>query len=235
MAIPLIVGTAVKSAVGSAASVISAGAGGGTSRPFKINMTTNYKQINKRLSLIQRKQLPFAFSNALNDVAFAVRKRIVDRTYPRSFSVRDKRFASASFRVAKANKRKLEACVFDKLERANLRLHAKGGIKHGRGNIAIPSSYVKQRRSGKGVPKRLKPRTVVDTPKGRISKQGGSKLIFQSYGPKGSKQRLLYSLKPSANIKKSFPFYEDAQRTINNSFEKLFNRQLKRALRTARR
>ena len=57
------------------------------------NMSSNYKQLERRLNNVQRKQLPFAFSKTLNEVAKRIRKRIVKRTYPSSFDVRDTRFA----------------------------------------------------------------------------------------------------------------------------------------------
>jgi len=200
-----------------------------------IKLSGNYRELEKRLNSVQRKQLPFAFANTLNDTAFKVRKQIVDRTYPRSFNVRDKRFAGTAFRVSKANKRKLVAVVFDRLDRANLKLHAEGGTKRAKsGNIAIPSRYVKERRSGRGVRKGLRPRTVVDTPKGYIQREP-RKAIFQSYGPKGSKKRLLYSLKAFANIRRTFPFYTDAERTVQRHLQRSFNVNLRKALRSRRR
>ena len=69
----------------------------------------------KALDVFGKDQLPFATSKALNDTAFVVRNTIVEDTFPRSFNVKNKRFAGATFRVDKANKRKLEARVFDRL------------------------------------------------------------------------------------------------------------------------
>lgn len=200
-----------------------------------IKLSGNYRELEKRLNKIQRKQLPFAFSKTLNDTAKKVRKQIVERTYPRSFDVRDKRFANATFSIKFSNKRNLVAVVFDRLDRANLKLHAKGGTKRAKsGNIAVPSRYVKERRSGRGVRKSLRPRTVVDTPKGYIQR-GPRKAIYQSYGRKGANKRLLYSLKSFANIRKTFPFYKDANRTVERHLQRSFNVHLREALRSRRR
>lgn len=200
-----------------------------------IKLSGNYRELEQRLNKIQRKQLPFAFSKTLNDTAKKVRKQIVERTYPRSFDARDKRFANATFSIKFSNKRNLVAIVFDRLDRANLKLHAEGGIKRAKsGNIAIPSRYVKERRSGRGVRKSLRPRTVVDTPKGYIQR-GPRKAIYQSYGRKGANKRLLYSLKSFANIRKTFPFYEDANRTVDRHLQRSFNVNLRKALRSRRR
>ena len=74
-------------------------------------------------------QLPFATSKALNDAAKAVRETIVEKTYPQSFEPKSKGFAKAAFFRAFANKRKLEARVFDRFEKDYLVNQAKGGVK----------------------------------------------------------------------------------------------------------
>lgn len=208
-----------------------------SSRPaIGIDISSNMRQFQKSLNSFERKQLPFAMMRTINDTLFSVRKQIVTKTYPRAFSVRDKRFASNAFRVEKASKRKLEGRVYDRLDRANLYLHATGGIKRAKtGSLAIPSRYVKDRRTGRGIRKTLLPREVLSTPKGHKAKGRGGNLIFQEYGPKGSKRRLLYTLKPAAKIDKRFMFYEDAKRTADRKFNRQFKVNFRKALKTARR
>ena len=76
--------------------------------------------------------------------------------------------------------------VFMRLNRGNLQLHATGGTKRARsGRMAIPSRYTKARRGPKGVRKNLRPRAVVDTPKGYIDRDGPRDAIFQRYGRGG--------------------------------------------------
>lgn len=195
------------------------------------NVTSDYKRLERRLNAIERKQLPFAFSKTLNDAIFDTRKQIVDKTFPSSFDVRNTRFASASFRINKSSKRRLAATLEDKLDRGNLMLHAKGGTKLAkRGKIAIPSQFAKDTRSGRGVRKNLRPRQVIDAGKARRTDTA----IWQRYGPKGRKQRLLYSLVPSAKIKKTFPFYDDATRAAGMSMKRNFGKNLRAALGSAR-
>lgn len=230
MVAPFFIAAGVRAAAGSIAG------GGGSNQGVSINIATNYKQLEKRLNNIQRKQLPFAFANTLNDVAFKVRKQIVDRTFPRSFDVRDKKFASASFRVKKANKRKLESVVFDKLDRGNLKLHAKGGTRRGRsGSIAVPTNYVKGKRKTRGVPAASRPKRVIESANGYLSDKAGKKMIWQEYGRKGSKKRLMYSLKPTVRIKKRFYFYEDANKTVDRTIQGSFDTNFRKALASARR
>ena len=69
--------------------------------------------------------------------------------------------------------------VFD---RGNLQLHATVGTKRARsGRIAISSRYTKVRRKAKGVPPGLRPRAVVDTPKGFINCNGPRDAIYRRY------------------------------------------------------
>ena len=94
---------------------------------MNINLTTNASKVQKAIQGFS-KQMPFAMSQALNSTAFDIRRQIVDRTYPQSFKVKNKRFANAMFRVEKASKRKLSA-VFDRLGKDYMAMQAEGGDK----------------------------------------------------------------------------------------------------------
>ena len=75
--------------------------------------------------------------------------------------------------VKRATKTKLRVSAHDRFERGKLQLHATGGTKPARsGRIAIPSRYTKATRGARGVRKTLRPRAVVDTPKGFIDRDG---------------------------------------------------------------
>ena len=132
---------------------------------LSLNVGSNINQVAGWLTNVQRKQLPFATAGALTDTAFDVRKHVVEKTFPRDFDLKNKRFAGATLRVEKANKRKLRAAVYDRLGREYLETQARGGIKRpidGR-NIAIPTQHIKRTASGKvGAAKR--PRAVLGKP-----------------------------------------------------------------------
>ena len=171
----------------------------------------------------------------------AVGKYTVARTYPRAFNVRNKGFFKAAMftkdAVRWATKTKLRVSARDRFDRGNLQLHTTGGTKRARsGRIAIPSRYVGSRRleSGKVKPALL-PRTVVNTPKGFIDRDGPRDAIYQRYGRGGSKVRLLYVLQPRARIRKRFRFYEDAERITRSVSPKLFRKNFSQAIKTARR
>ena len=210
---------------------------------MQVNLSSNYKQLERRLNKVQRKQLPFAFANTLNDTAFQVRKQIVGPTYDRAFEVRDKRFASQSFRVVKAKKRNLTAIVKQVPPkgatgvRGNLHMHAKGGIKSARaGNLAIPSDRVKNRRRSRGVPKSLEPRELLNQPRSFVAEmKSGKRGIFKRRGKKRLPIDLMYSFEKSVVITKRYLFFEDGSMIVRRNLSRNFNKQFARAMKTSRR
>jgi len=206
-----------------------------------VNVSSNYKKLSRSLDQVGRKQLPFAFAKTLNQTMKAVGKYTVARTYPRAFDVRNKGFFKAAMftkdAVRWATKTKLRVSARDRFDRGNLQLHTIGGTKRARsGHIAIPSRYVGSRRLKSGrVKDALLPRTVVNTPKGFIDRDGPRDAIYQRYGRGGKQVRLLYVLHRSAKIPKRFRFYEDAGRITRQVSPKLFRRNFSQVIRTARR
>jgi len=212
---------------------------------MQINVSSNYKKLSRSLDQVGRKQLPFAFAKTLNQTMKAVGKYTVARTYPRAFDIRNRAFFRAAMfgnskkhgnAVKWATKTKLRVSARDRFDHGNLQLHATGGTKRARsGRIAIPSRYTKATRGARGVRKALRPRAVVNTPKGFIDRDGPRDAIYRRYGRGGSKVRLLYVLHRSAKIPKRFRFYEDAERITRSVSSKLFRRNFSQAIRTARR
>ena len=202
---------------------------------MQINVKSNITTFQKAMNAFGRDQIPFATANALTSTAFDVRKQIVDKTYPDSFTVRNKRFASQMFRVEKANKRNLTAAVFDRLGRDYMTNQAEGGIKRPRGNhIAIPSRLIKRTASGK-VPKGKQPRNVLGGKGYRTKLKSGQEVIAQQVGRGAArKQQVLYLLEKVARIPKRFPFYEDAATTTRRKFDRNFKKSFVKALQTAR-
>ena len=203
-----------------------------------VNVSSNYKKLSRSLDQVGRKQLPFAFAKTLNQTMKAVAKYTVARTYPRAFDVRNKGFFKAAMftkdAVRWATKTKLRVSARDRFDRGNLQLHATGGTKRARsGRIAIPSRFTKATRGARGVRKALRPRAVVNTPKGFIDRDGPRDAIYQRYGRGGKQVRLLYVLHRSAKIRKRFRFYEDAERITRSVSPKLFRRNFSQAIRTA--
>jgi hypothetical protein len=202
---------------------------------MQIKVSSNISAITKAVDAFGKNQIPFATSQALNDAAFAVRKEIVEKTYPASFTVRNRRFPSAMFRVGKASKRNLVATVSDVLGRDYMAMQAEGGTKLPRGNnIAIPSRQLKRTGTGK-VPMAKQPRNVLGGKGYRTKLRSGQPVIAENVGRGAAKrQRVLYLLEPSARIPKRFPFYERGRKVAQSSFARAFDKRFAQARRTAR-
>ena len=168
-------------------------------------------------------QIPFALSQAMNDGLQAARDQIVERTWPGAVTVRNTRFMAVAMRREFASKRKLRVSLFDNIGRGNLLLHEDGGSRRPRGAmIAVPSSDLKARRTGKGVPKGMRPGALgaAGFRKGNAiytrtgTYQRGSK---GSPGHDGRGLKLMYALTPTASIKADVPFEPDFDRAMTSA------------------
>jgi len=202
---------------------------------LSLNVGSNINQVAGWLTNVQRKQLPFATAGALTATAFDVRKHVVEKTFPRDFDLRNKRFAGAVLRVEKANKRKLRAAVYDRLGREYLETQARGGIKRPTGQwISIPTQHIKRTAAGK-IGKAKRPRNIVNKPNVFFRHQGPTPDIVRMPRGKGKSLEVLYQLVPLARIPKRLRFYEDAAKVVQRRMVPNFKKSFERALRTARR
>lgn len=222
------------------------------------DISSNIHEVAARFSRAGRSQIPFAASRALNATAFDVRKEVVERTFPKSFTLRNKRFPSIATRVATASKARLIASVGDRTPggRDYLVTQAEGGTKRPRGrHLAVPEEQHIRRTAGGAVRRTDKPRRLLEdllSPKdaGRQGGRGNRKrskpkpfIITDSHGLQWIVRRqrkveglqFLYAMPTDARIKKRFPFHEDALAVARRVFAGHFAREFERAMRTARR
>lgn len=199
---------------------------------MNLSIKLDFQQAARQLNDIVKRQVPFAIAKTLNALAFEARNQIVNVTAPRDFNLRNRRFLGVALRVDPASKGRLEARIFDRLGREYLRTQAEGGDKSPRGGmLAIPSRDLQKRRTGMGVPKRLRPRTAPGAFKLKI---GAQEYIARRKG-RARRLEILYLLERTARIPKRFRAYEDAASVIGAKADEVFARELARALATARR
>jgi hypothetical protein len=173
-------------------------------------------------------QLGYALSRAMNVAVKDARTVLVQQTWPKSVTVRNKSFLSAALRMEFATKGNLSVAITDAglPGRAHLALHADGGTKVAKGRLAIPTNAVRKGASGvvaSQLPAVLKRKVV----------KGG--LIFQAYGRgKNSHLRLMYKLQSSATQPADVPFRSDFADAILNGVRTSFPEAFRRALATAR-
>jgi len=200
---------------------------------LSISVRADIKEVTRYLDRMEKRQVPFATARAITDTAFDVRKRIVHRTFPRAFDVKNMRFPSVAFRVIKASKVRPRASVHDHLGRANLDLHTTGGIKRPKGkHIAVPTEKV--RRGRRGVVKSQRPAAILEKPDVfKVERSGRGAAGIYRRQRRGKVVRL-YTLASQVKIDRRFRFYEDAARTAARAFRHRFDKAMAHALRTAR-
>jgi len=194
---------------------------------------SGFEQTASNIGALQD-QIPFALSQSLNDGLFAARDHLITNTWPTHVTVRDSNFLRNALRVERASKTNLAGAVTNEGtragNRAHLKLHETGGTKRpNKTKIAIPDRKVLARRSGRGVPKSLRPGTAPNT-----FRRGDA--IYQVTGrKKNRKLKLLYTLKASAPIKGDVPFHRDFDTVMRREVARAFPDRIKAAMASRRR
>ena len=196
-----------------------------------LGLSIDYSDVRRVMGnlRIAEDQIPYAMMRALNDATEITRKHLITHTWSPAHGIkpRNASFIAASLttRGARASKTSLATEIYDRLNRGNLMMHAKGGTRVGRGgSIAVPVSGVP--RGSRGVPERLRPRNLQNSV--RI------KDAIYTRNRKG-KLQLMYVLKRQAKIPKRVPFFEDYQRVMRDTLGKTIPAAVARAMATARR
>ena len=175
------------------------------------------------------RQAPFALSLTLNKAAEATRQHLIETTWPRGVNVRNASFMKAALttRGARATKRDLQVVIYDQLGRAHLALHDAGGVKIGRGRLAIPNQRVRRLARG-AVRPADRPRNL------KRSFMRGDKLFRVTGSGKRTRVELMYVLTRSARIAKDVQFSEDFRSVMLRELDKTFAASLARAMATRR-
>lgn len=178
-------------------------------------------------------QIPYALARTLNDAAEHTRSFLIENTWPEHVYVRNQSFLQASLTTkdARATKGDLTVEIYDKLNRANLALHSRGGIRRAQSSfLAIGTTHnVAALRGPRGVPKSQRPRALTNAfRKGDV--------IYQRVKRSGQERlRLMYVLKPQAQIKKDVPFLEDFANEMRQGILDNLAKNVAKAMATRRR
>ena len=128
--------------------------------------TKDAKRASREWKAMAKRQMPFAISRAINDVAIDARRNVVQK-FPRHFKVRRKNLAKSAIWVKRShkNQKPITAIVGTRKWAEFLTLQAIGGTKKAkRGHrLTIPTRLVKRTSTGR-IRKADKPRTLRDKP-----------------------------------------------------------------------
>jgi hypothetical protein len=204
------------------------------------NVKGDMKPIIKHLSKTQKKQIPFAAAQAINNTLFDIMKaekaqmpKKLDRPTP---------FTMKAFKINKAKKTELIGDIHVMPERYKyLKYAIEGGTRTG--NIGVPTKHAKLNKYG-NIPMRKKGLIKNKNQfigkinnlsgvweRGHYSKSGS----FTSKGKSASTAlKLVVAFEKTVNYEKRFPFYKIAEGVARKKFQRNFQKTLRRAIQTAR-
>jgi hypothetical protein len=200
---------------------------------MNINIKADIKPLNKKLTSAQKKQIPFATANAINQTAFQTRKQL-QKDMDNTFRGGAAPFTKRGVLVQKATKKNLEGAVYINKEQSKyLQKQVFGGIR--REGYFIPIPY----RNRVGLTKqgnltKAKLRTLINNKNNRVLEINGVRGVYEV--KKGQQPKLLVAMnQKEANYNNpKFRFFQRGQLTINKNFKKNYKKQLTRAIKTAR-
>jgi len=190
-----------------------------------VDIHDNISLIKKHLANDEKRHLPYAVKQALNELAGGAQQAIRSRITQVFDNARNwwSPKVRTGVKISFATKENLISAVFTRAHFAQIQ--EEGGIKYSYsgGNIAVPTEHV---------PKRL--RSSKD-----LKRSQGDKSIFRFANAiykrvdRGKLQKL-YSLTPRAHIKPRFEFKKTAIDSFNRDFDRVFTKWFNYALATAR-
>lgn len=197
-------------------------------------ITTNVKEITKGLSELDKKQIPFAISKALNDTAFQAKDALVAQMKkkldnPTPFTLR-------AVKIKKATKYRQYAFIYINDTQAKyLENMFFGGVKTPKKKaIVVPTKDVRLNKYGNLT--RNKVKNLLKSPNyfsGVVKGKGGTRSgIFRKYKNGTVKQVIMW--KASKQEKKRLEFRKTIEGVVKHRFDDNFSKALEFAIRTAR-
>lgn len=223
-----------------------------------ISVQVDIKSAIQGLDFAQRRQVPFAASRAINDVALSARRNLLAKA--RSvfkFRTNPAWINSTSFgwfRTIFSNKANLTAYIEGIRDYLFLQIYSGVRTKKGGGLLAVPLGDLAKH----AIPRQMKPKYLLgndyrgllaissDTKMAsrkhqKAVKSYGSAFIFETNGKKFIVQRngpkkltFLYLLVPAVSITGRLPFEALTRETVNREFNIAFAKRFNEALATAR-
>lgn len=214
---------------------------------MRISVESDVKELSRKLTYLQREQIPFAASKTLNELAYQIARQTLPKKANETFQGGATSFTQKGFLYGpKSTKRKLWVDVFinDK-QKEYMKFMVQGGTRFPKKRaILVSTRYSKLNKYGnfpKGNVSQMlgdKAKFFSGQPKGQPSKPAG---IWERYGrgkkAGGQRIRLVALYTQDANYMPLFPFGSFAEGVVfsrNDGFAKKFRDNLAQALATAR-
>lgn len=197
---------------------------------MQISIKHDLKQAAQKLSRIQKQQIPFAASQAINDTALDAQKAA--KVQAEKKLDRPTRSTINAIRVKRATKRRLVGEVFIlPWAWAYLKYQVDGGTRNARGaGTAVP---VNARLNKYGnIPSRKK--GLIKNRRQFIATVQGITGVWERFGRGGKQIKLIAAFEKQVTYTRRYAFDKIVQGVVKNKFKKHFEARLKMALLTAR-
>lgn len=212
---------------------------------MNIDVRSNIAEVSKGLTRIQKKQIPFATSKTLNELAFDISRKAMPQTADRTFRGGATPFTKKGFKYLKSNKNHLIAEVYvDSVQVEYMKFMVAGGTRFPKKRaIVVPTSKMRLNKYGNMSKNKIKQilgdrdKYFSGVPKGMPSAPAG---IWERYGRSGGRSKrirpvALYT--QSAGYMPLFPFAKVGSSVVfarSNGFTERFRRNLLAAIATAK-
>lgn len=222
-----------------------------------ISVTFDVKKVTRQLNRIERKQIPFATMQALNDTAFQAHKKVKD-FIPKVFD-NPTPWVRKGVEYTKATKIKLRANVRMRdfggkgiTGETMLSPHIYGGGRKKKrselrmGAYLMPGKSAKRNKFG-NIPASQISKALSDMGQGMVGIKTGAKkakyffktikgttAIWERYGRKGSQIRPFLVATKAPRYRKRFPFFKIVKAEVAKRFPINFDKRMRQALATAR-
>lgn len=215
---------------------------------MKLDIRADLKQAQKGLSRIQKRVIPKATSNAINDLLFPIAKQEAPKEMDRVFEGGATRFTRNAFRYSKSNAKSLTAYVFaGRIQGEYLKFAVEGGTRFPKNRTILASTKNSKLNQYGNIKRGTLKKMLTDkkkffngVPKGQPWLGEG---IFERYGRRrwsrrekkfiGGKIRKVASYIDRAQYQPIFPFAELAEDVVfsrDDGIARKFRRRLREEL-----
>jgi hypothetical protein len=198
---------------------------------MQIKIKDNIKEFNKGLNKFQKKQMPFATAQAINNTLFGLKKEMGKQTVKKLD--RPVPFTQRGFLINKAKKTNQVGVLYVRPEVAQyLKYQIDGGVRSQATKIPVP--ILKNKRLNKYGNIAGKRSGLVKGSKEFIGTIKGVTGVWKQQR-KGQAPILLIKFHDSVRYdKKPFDFYKIGNNYARNTFDRQLDKALRKALKTAR-
>ncbi|MBL4709744.1 MAG: hypothetical protein JKY48_15025 [Flavobacteriales bacterium] len=200
---------------------------------FQMYISHDIKRVQKQLTKIQQKQIPFATAKALTNTAQDA-QRAVTKQLPKKLD-RPTRFTLNAIGFSKATKTTLASKVFIKqIQYDYLRWQIDGGVKTSKGKgTGVPTDLKKLNKFGNIAGRK---KGLVKGKNQFIATIHGISGVWQRFGVKKKRRhlKLIIAFERKVIYKPRLPFQRIVSKIVQNRFPKQFNKAIAFALATAK-